>query len=985
MALREERDPVPVNALERYGDADRGARHALYPRAPKFIVTIESKSLPLGAILAELATSVIPVDLSFVTEAIKGFSINNFLMRAMYQGGSYQFRARGSPSPVPVATLELQAGTLDSKRIAAAALVIEVGSFSSVGQLLTAMGSAEMNLNAVPVAPSNAGTAVFATVAMTSVDLGSNPDWKWSIPSIAAETSIPAGLVVAADFGFPSDCKGESICQTFRGFMGSARLRLAIRVKSDEFACAASLVNLKINNDLTLSKVGFELVLGKKTRLAVVGELVVKVSATQSLTFGAEVAAIFTPPKVELKGYMAGMWSNAFGIPRFAVGNIVIALGVTATSPVLGLPMPAFTLGGEIAIGPQPCYYGDTPPPKTFKCTDWTDAELKFILDPKQDQINGGPGSTEKMFCERDPTRQWYADRTLSTCGCRCCTLAPSAPRTKCISAAGYIGIDPSNPDANWFGVKVRNLVLQNIFDAFVDGSPQLPSVLGETGFPGITTASFSALSEQEPVPGVKFPKGIYFKGAFNILGYKGRAEIEINPTNGFLVDIALAPLKIGGDIFVFVKNRTALNEGPFLYVDARGSKMIMPTIQGSGHVSLFGGVVAATAIADIVMPNRFRVYLDATFFSLEAKINVTADLSLKGWPTMAVTAYVQLQNLDTFAAKVLAQISAWCQDGVKAMSAAQNAVSEAKDSVEQTLLGVCRHDQCVKAIKERTDCSAWTQTFRCPEVRRGCGFFDFECHGHNFIALNCGLAEQIVEWICQAWTLIREVIVDAVCDIGCSAAKFANSVAQAALDVANVVLEAAKTVATIASKALDAISKALLAGRNFFSISSANAGLDLRVSGLTAATGRLYCDISGIIAGQQWGVGFEIDLGDLIGSARAARCRRSPVLRTPASGRSGASSPTPPSSRCSPTPGSSAQPACSAARRFRSTRSSTPAARRGCSTTPGSTWATSRTGTSGATGKPTASGARYRPCGRRSRRMGRTGRGGRRRCGCWS
>ncbi|KAI9026117.1 hypothetical protein DFJ74DRAFT_27952 [Hyaloraphidium curvatum] len=806
-------------------------------------------------------------------------------MQAVLAGeGSYQFRVRGSPSLVPVATMEMQAGTIESKRTAAAALVIEAGTFSSISTLLTALGSEDMNFNAVPVAPSNAGTAVFAILSYSSVDLNSNADWKWTTPSLAQETSITKGLTVAADFGFPADCKGDSICITFRGLLGSARLRAAIRVKSDEFAASAAVVNLKINDDWMLNKVGFELVLGKKTRLAFTGEMSVKVDAKQSLTFGVEVAAIFTPPKVELKGYMVGMWSNAFGIPRFAVGNIVVAMGVTATSPILGLPMPAFTVGGEIAIGPQPCYANDLPPPRTFRCTDWTEAEIKQVLDPNADRANGGPGSTERLMCARDKARSYYEDRSTSPCGCRCCMLVASKPRTKCISGSGYVGIDPQNPDNNWFGIKMRNIVLQSIFDAFVDGAVTLPSVLAETGFPGILTASYSMISEQEPVPGIVFPRGINIKGAFNMFGYKGKAEIAVDPTNGFLVDVSAAPLTIGGDILILAKNRSALNEGPFVYIDARGQKMVLPTIQGSAFISLFGGVVSVSfscasvrtrtlkrtpqqsVIVDIVMPNRLKLFLEREFFGLSARANISADLSLKGWPSMGVGAYVEFAGLDVaqkFVSKVLAQISAWCQDGVRKLGEAQASVERARGDVSRTLLSVCRKDQCVKEVKEYWGCTSWAMQIKCPEPSP-CPWWDLFCHGKNFISGMCELVKQIIIWICRAWDTIREVISDAICDVGCAAARVANEVAQVGMTVAQGVLEVAKGVADIASKVLDAIAKAL----NFFTISMMSAGFDFRISGATAAAGRFYCDIRGELASRPWTVGFEVDLGDLLGTA---------------------------------------------------------------------------------------------------------------------
>lgn len=406
-------------------------------RPLKFVFTLESPKLPIGPVLADLATSIVPTGLEFITDALRQFYILDFIMQVIYEKPNYQFRVAGTPSPVPGARFEVIAGKLDDERVAALAIVVKVGSFSSINKILSAVGSKSMDFNKVPVAPSNAGTSIFGVISYTTVDIDANEDWRWYTPEISGESEISKGLMLAADFGFPDDCQGDSVCTTMKGFLGKARLRVAIKVKSGEFSVGASLVNLRINDDWTLNKVGFELTLGTTNKMAFVGELSVKVSKDSTLTFGVEVAAIFTPAKVELRGCMAGLWSNAFGIPRFAVGNIVIAIAVTATSPVLGLPMPAFVVGGELAIGPQPCYQKEGEQPKTYICADWTADEKLELADPRSDSKNGGAGSTERKLCGALTIRRYFNDKTTSPCKCRCCELQPAKPKAKCIGGAG--------------------------------------------------------------------------------------------------------------------------------------------------------------------------------------------------------------------------------------------------------------------------------------------------------------------------------------------------------------------------------------------------------------------------------------------------------------------------------------------------------------------------------------------------------------------
>ncbi|KAI9006842.1 hypothetical protein DFJ74DRAFT_689558 [Hyaloraphidium curvatum] len=677
------------DALVPYDPDKRLLVSDLDPRALKFILRIESEALPIGPVLAKLSAPIMPAALDFVTDALNDFYINDFALQAVYEGGDYQATAKGSPSFMPSAYMEVQVGKLEEKRIAAGVIIIRTGDVNSFNQLLSATGGGSMDFKSMPVAPSNAGTTIYGLLSQTELDLVENPDWRWQAPELANEPSIPKGLTLAADFGFPADCKNDTVCITFKGFIGSARLRVYVSVREEEFAVGAALVNLKINDKLTLNKAGLEMVISKTPKFVVFGEMAVVVNNGTTLTFGVEVAAIFVPPKVEFKGYMIGMWTNAFGNPRLAVGNLVIGLGVSATSPVAGLPMPSILVGGEIMLGLQPCYGNNLPPPRIFRCATYTTSELAELGNPNSDNLNGGPGSTLRKICAADPTRQYTDNVKDSPCSCKCCEMRAANGTARCVSGAGYVGIDPADSKKNWFGIRLRNMVLKNIFTALMDSPPDLPPVLADTGFPGILTFSFSPLQSQEPLRGVSFPKGIYFNGSFNFLGLRGRAQLSWDPDDGVLADVALAPLTIGGDIFVLQRNRTAPNDGAFVYIDARGIRRARPVIQGSAFLSLFGGAIGAEVIVDIAVPNNFRVSASTNFFGLSANLSIAASLASQGWASMGVSASVGFGGLDLitkFVSRVTAAISGWCQEAANALADAQRSVTNAKAEVDRTL-----------------------------------------------------------------------------------------------------------------------------------------------------------------------------------------------------------------------------------------------------------------------------------------------------------
>lgn len=422
-----------LSPVEEKSLAPRGAEK-------KFTFTLSCSALPVGKLLAAMVTELVPSEVDFITKKLATFTINNFILQAVYVVGGNQWilRSVGTPSPLPDFRFEMVGGSFKGTRVAAMAVVVEVGSLASIKKMLTSMGKTGVDFNTIPLAPQDAGPSAFGIVAGTSLDLVSNKDWKWQTPQLQFETTIEKGFTVAADFGFPADCKGDTICTTFKGFVGNARLRVAMRILSSSFSFSAMLVNLKINDKFTLNKAGLEVTLGTTTKFAVVGELQVKVGEDTTLTFGAEVAAIFTPPKVELKGYMKGMWTHAFGIDRFAVGNLVLGLGVSATSPIAGLPMPAFVIGGEVSYGPQPCS-DNLPTGPQYKCAEWTWSEKRQL---------SSWWSSESAVCAQKTERVYsYAG---ANCACRCCELDVSKAKAKCIGGAGYVGFDPADYRNNW-------------------------------------------------------------------------------------------------------------------------------------------------------------------------------------------------------------------------------------------------------------------------------------------------------------------------------------------------------------------------------------------------------------------------------------------------------------------------------------------------------------------------------------------------------
>lgn len=271
------------------------------------VVTFACSKFPLGLIIRILGAVVIPGSFEFTAGALDKLYIKDFVMQGIYQtGGEYLFRIAGVPSPVPVARFELVAGKIDGQKIGAFALVVASGNLNSINQMISAVGKTGVDFSTIPVSPNAGGPSAFLMLSYKSVTL--DPQWAWQTPQLSADTKIDKGIKVAVDVGFPKNCGGDSICTTFKGFLGDARLRVALLIAASQLDFSAQVINLKINKDLTLNKVGFTLSLGtSRKQLSFGGELAVNVSKSGILTFGVEIAAVFVPPKVQLTGYMGGL------------------------------------------------------------------------------------------------------------------------------------------------------------------------------------------------------------------------------------------------------------------------------------------------------------------------------------------------------------------------------------------------------------------------------------------------------------------------------------------------------------------------------------------------------------------------------------------------------------------------------------------------------------------------------------------------------
>ena len=111
-----------------------------------------------------------------------------------------------------------------------------------------------------------------------------------------------------------------------------------------------------------------------------------------------------------------------------------------------------------------------------------------------------------------------------------------------------YVGIDPEQPNNNFFYGSINKATMQALFNAF-DITLSMPKVLAESGFPYGLNASYAVIPKDLDYAGIVVPAGVRINGTMDILGYRVSCLIDINIPTGLVVDIELDPLTIAGGL----------------------------------------------------------------------------------------------------------------------------------------------------------------------------------------------------------------------------------------------------------------------------------------------------------------------------------------------------------------------------------------------------------------------------------------------------
>ena len=243
------------------------------------------------------------------------------------------------------------------------------------------------------------------------------------------------------------------------------------------------------------------------------------------------------------------------------------------------------------------------------------------------------------------------------------------------LEATGFFGINPNDPTDNYFYVDVGPLTFQRVLDLFCVNL-QLPSFLGNTGFPEGFMTSYASKTIFLQHADLTINQGFYFKGTLNIFGLSVESEIILDPPELIDVYARLSPLTMGGGLLKMYESREVTNRGPFLHVIVQSNPQRFAAT-ASGYVSVLG--IEAEAILT-VSDDGYEISVYGNIFGvLEAELYIKASIGNVLDASYRVAGRISSNILQRIQDAVVGVIQDAGQAADKAISGAQDRVRDAE------------------------------------------------------------------------------------------------------------------------------------------------------------------------------------------------------------------------------------------------------------------------------------------------------------------
>ena len=325
------------------------------PSTNKYVLSLNTQTFPVIALLSAAGGSFLPEDLQVVAGKIFDINILNATVR-------YPFGAK--PKHILISGMPQLFGL---KTVHVTALMVEQGGKTKLIQKYTLPQFSiadilkEMFRKSIPsrLLQEKADVSLIVSpITLEGVSL-SVPEFKG--------IEISEGISVSTRLGWPSSCGGDEFCRVMKNLLGGGTLTLQGTFRNARyFSITVALSDIKLGGGVVLKRAGLQFVGGVEQSVGLVGSIQLR---SPPVTLNAAIR--LTPSGVKLEGSMSGCWRNVLGIPIITVCNLYLAMTVAPVPP----PITGLEFGGRVEIGKRLC-------PKGKLLT--AEAYIGINVDPQQ-------------------------------------------------------------------------------------------------------------------------------------------------------------------------------------------------------------------------------------------------------------------------------------------------------------------------------------------------------------------------------------------------------------------------------------------------------------------------------------------------------------------------------------------------------------------------------------------------------------------------
>ena len=298
----------------------------------KYVLSIETKVLPIYGIISKLGAAFLPGKLNRFLKKV--FDVNILNAKIVYPFGAtpQQMMISGTPQIFGMKTVHITAVVLKHQ---AKTIVIQKYSLQSINVAHFIKKLIGVSVDKVFLLNQNVKLEFIVSPVTLSGESLSIPEFRGY--------SIKEGVSFRAPLAWPSNCASNPFCGIVRKLVGGRTFTLEATITNVRlFTLRAIVGDLKIGG-LVLQKAGVEVVFGKDLSIGLVGQIRLK---KPPVTLKGAVRLMVGG--VKLSASMSGCWHRAFNSPYLTICNLLLSMTLAPT-PV------GVEYGGKIELGKKSC------------------------------------------------------------------------------------------------------------------------------------------------------------------------------------------------------------------------------------------------------------------------------------------------------------------------------------------------------------------------------------------------------------------------------------------------------------------------------------------------------------------------------------------------------------------------------------------------------------------------------------------------------